>query len=182
MQQQLSGIRRSPVLGGLAEAPARAWFAALSLGVFGLMLGGMTLQHLVRIAPCPLCIAQRFLYFLLAFIALGGVAWPAWVRFWSLLTGGVAFFGWCIAAYQTWMQAFPHLAPECSYTDPNLIERMVDWLGMQWPSLFLATGFCGSRDWEFVGLSLANWSLLAFTLILTLLAWLFFSRRPSLRA
>ena len=60
------------------------------------------------------------------------------------------------------MQAFPHLATECGYSDPNAIERLVDWLGMEWPALFLATGFCASRDWEFLGLSMANWSLLMF--------------------
>ena len=42
------------------------------------------------------------------------------------------------------------------------IERLVDWLGMQMPSLFLATGFCTSREWEFLGLSMANWSTLFF--------------------
>ena len=60
------------------------------------------------------------------------------------------------------MQAFPHLAKECSFTEPNLIERLVDWLGMQVPSLFMATGFCTSKEWVFLDLSMANWSLLVF--------------------
>ncbi len=81
-----------------------------------------------------------------------------------------------VAAYQTWMQAYPHLAPECSFTDPNLIERLVDWLGMEWPSLFLATGFCTSRDWEFLGLSMANWSALVFAGIVAYV-WLFLLRK-----
>ncbi len=71
------------------------------------------------------------------------------------------------------MQAFPLLATECGYSDPNLIERLVDWLGMQWPSLFLATGFCTSRDWEFLALSMANWSLLVFAGIVGYAALLF---------
>jgi disulfide bond formation protein DsbB len=33
---------------------------------------------------------------------------------------------------------------------------------MRWPSLFLATGFCTSRDWIFLGLSMANWSVIVF--------------------
>jgi disulfide bond formation protein DsbB len=45
---------------------------------------------------------------------------------------------------------------------PNLIERLVDWLGMQWPSMFLATGFCTSKEWVFLRLSMANWSMLIF--------------------
>jgi len=71
-----------------------------------------------------------------------------------------------VAGYQTWMQAFPELVNECSYSNPNLIERLVDWLGMQYPPLFLATGFCTSKEWVFLGLSMANWSVLVFAAIL----------------
>jgi len=170
--QQRDNPRIEPVLQQLSEVPDRAWFAALGLGVFGLVAAGLALQQLVKIAPCPLCIAQRVLYLLVAGLALAGVAWPRARALWSGLIGLTALAGWSIAAYQSWMQAYPHLAPECSYTDPNLLERLVDWLGMQWPSLFLATGFCSSRDWEFVGLSLANWSLLVFTAIVCAAAWL----------
>ena len=142
------------------KAPVRAWFAALALGVFGLVAVGMELQNLLRLAPCPLCIFQRLLYMVIGVVALLGVIAPAVRLLWSVLIAVVAAGGAAVAGYQTWMQAFPHLATECSYSDPNAIERLVDWLGMAWPSLVLATGFCAGRDWEFLGLSLANWSLL----------------------
>jgi disulfide bond formation protein DsbB len=57
------------------------------------------------------------------------------------------------------------------------MERLVDWLGMQWPSMFLATGFCASRDWVFLGMSMANWSLLVFIGIVGYAALLFL-RKP----
>jgi disulfide bond formation protein DsbB len=109
-------------------------------------------------------------------VALGGVLWPAGRLLWSMLIGLLALLGMGVASYQTWMQAFPHLATECSYTDPNLIERLVDWLGMQWPSLFLATGFCTSKEWVFLGLSMANWSLVVFAGIAGLAALIFLRR------
>ena len=142
------------------EVPVRAWFAALALGAFGAVAGGMELQTLVRLAPCPLCIFQRLVYMVIGLVALLGAIAPAGRLLWSALIAGLAAGGMAVAGYQSWMQAFPHLATECSYSDPNAIERLVDWLGMAWPSLFLATGFCTGRDWEFLGLSLANWSLL----------------------
>ncbi|MBN8463644.1 MAG: disulfide bond formation protein B [Dechloromonas sp.] len=142
------------------EVPVRAWFAALALGAFGAVAGGMELQNLVRLAPCPLCIFQRLVYMVIGLVALLGAIAPAGRLLWSALIAGLAAGGMAVAGYQSWMQAFPHLATECSYSDPNAIERLVDWLGMAWPSLFLATGFCTGRDWEFLGLSLANWSLL----------------------
>jgi len=149
-----------------ARVPLRAWFATLALGVFGLVAVGMELQHLLRLSPCPLCIFQRLLYLVIGFLALAGVVLPMARGLWFSLIGATAAGGVLVAGYQTWMQAYPHLAPECSFTDPNAIERLVDWLGMAWPSLFLATGFCTSREWEMFGLSMANWSLLIFAGIL----------------
>ena len=144
------------------EVPVRAWFATLALGVFGLVAAGMELQHLLRLAPCPLCIFQRLLYLVIGLVALAGVMLPGGRLLWSAMIAALAAGGVAVAGYQTWMQAFPLLATECGYSDPNLIERLVNWLGMQWPDLFLATGFCTSREWEFLGLSMANWSLLVF--------------------
>lgn len=155
------------------EIPVRAWFATLALGTLGLVTFGMELQQLFRLAPCPLCIFQRVLYIVIGLVALAGVLLPGGRLLWSALIAALAAGGVAVAGYQTWMQAFPHLATECGYSDPNLIERLVDWLGMQWPSLFLATGFCTSREWEFLGLSMANWSLLVFAGIVGYAALLF---------
>lgn len=142
--------------------PLRAWFATLALGCFGLVAFGMALQEMLRLSPCPLCIFQRLLYLLIGGVALVGVMLPAMRLLWIGLIGPLALLGAGVAGYQSWMQLFPELASECSFTDPNLIERLVDWLGMQMPSLFLATGFCSSKEWVFLGLSMANWSVLIF--------------------
>ncbi|UCV21896.1 disulfide bond formation protein B [Ferribacterium limneticum] len=161
------------------KVPTRAWFATLGLGCLGLVAVGMELQTLLRLAPCPLCIFQRLLYIVIGIVGLLGFIWPAGRMLWVALAGALAVLGFGVASYQTWMQAFPHLAPECSFTDPNIIERLVDWLGMEWPSMFLATGFCTSRDWEFLGLSMANWSVLVFAGIVVYAALLFRQKQPA---
>ncbi len=149
----------------LFHIPLRAWFATLALGCFGLVAFGLALQEMLRLSPCPLCIFQRLLYVLVGGLALAGFILPIGRLLWIGAIGVLALFGAGVAIYQSWMQLFPDLAPECSFTDPNLIERLVDWLGMQMPSLFLATGFCTSIDWTFLGLSMANWSALIFLAI-----------------
>lgn len=149
--------------GKLQAVSLRVWLLMLATGAFALVVAGLVIQDMYRLSPCPLCIFQRLLYVLIGLIALLGSATPAASRFCAALSALTGLGGIATAGYQTWMQAYPHLVNECSYTDPNLIERFVDWLGMQWPTLFLATGFCASRDWEFLGLSIANWSLVAFT-------------------
>jgi disulfide bond formation protein DsbB len=145
-----------------ASIPVRAWFATLALGCFGLVAFGMALQEMLRLSPCPLCIFQRFLYLLIGGLAVAGFILPMARLLWIGVIGLLALLGAGVAGYQSWMQFFPDPANECSFTDPNLIERFVDGLGMQMPSLFLATGFCSSKEWVFLGLSMANWSVVIF--------------------
>ncbi|MEN3372579.1 disulfide bond formation protein B [Dechloromonas sp. ZS-1] len=146
--------------------PVRAWLAAFALGCLGLVGFGLYLQEAYRLAPCPLCIFQRLLYLLAAGLGLAGAVCPRAAKAVPLTLVPVALLGAGVAGYQTWMQAFPQLATECGFSDPSLIERLVDWLGMQYPALFLATGFCTSREWEWLGLSMANWSFILFAGIL----------------
>lgn len=147
----------------------RPAFALLAVGCLGLVGTGMVIQELDSIQPCPLCIFQRLLYLVIALWALLGLVLPRAHRAALVLTGLTALGGVATAGYQTWLQWVNDPALECSYTDPNLIERLVDWLGTRLPSLFLATGFCSSRDWTLFDLSMANWSLICF---LAILGWL----------
>lgn len=156
--------------------PLRAWFAALGLGCLGLVAIGLELQHLLRLAPCPYCIFQRLLYLVIGIVALAGLVLPILGPLWGAVISLLAVIGAGVAGYQSWMQAFPELAKECGYSDPNLIERLVDGLGMAWPTMFLATGFCTSKEWVFLGLSMANWSLVMFLGIVAY-AILFFIRK-----
>ncbi|MCK6391944.1 MAG: disulfide bond formation protein B [Azonexus sp.] len=148
--------------------PARAWFAALSLACLGVTAFGISLQHLLHLSPCPYCIFQRLLYLVIAGLAFLGFLLPAGRLLWSGLIALAALGGLGVATYQSWMQAYPELAPACGFSNPDVIERFVDVLGMQWPSLFLATGFCSSKEWVFLDLSIANWSVLLFAGILGL--------------
>lgn len=149
-----------------SAVPARAWFAALAAGCFGVVAIGMMLQHLLQLSPCPLCIFQRLLYLLVGAAALLGVLCPLLQLPAAGLVLGLAGLGLGVALWQSWMQAYPLLAPTCSFTDPNVIERLVYWLGAQFPDWFLATGLCTSVDWTLFGLSMANWSVLLFAGIL----------------
>ena len=149
-----------------STVPMRAWFATLALGCFGVVAMGMALQQMLNLAPCPLCIFQRLLYLLLGAVALLGAIWPGASAAVLGSAGLLALGGLAVSLWQSWMQAYPHLAPTCNFTDPNLIERLVYWLGGEFPAWFLATGLCTSREWELFGLSMANWSVFLFLGIL----------------
>ena len=140
----------------------RIAFGLLGLAALGLTLAGWLLGEVMKLQACPLCIFQRLLYLLIALLALAGALLPGSFCFWSALLGLTAAGGLATAAYQSWLQYLPSASMECGFGEPTLIEQIVDWFGVHWPSLFMATGFCSSRDWVFLGLSMANWSGLCF--------------------
>jgi disulfide bond formation protein DsbB len=147
----------------LTFANPRVAFALLGVGSIALVLVAIALTTLLHLEPCPLCIFQRVLYLALGGLLVCAAAWPRsslWAGALALITsaGGVA-----TAGYQTWMQAFPMRFMECSIGVPTTpIEKLVDWLGQIWPWMFYAWGECTSREWELLGLSLANWSAVVF--------------------
>ena len=142
----------------------RGLFAATGLVALGLVGGGVFLAQTMNLAACPLCILQRMLYLLLAFEAvaawvLAGVPLPR--RAATVVMLATSLTGVWIAAYQTWLQRFAK-GVSCTANQPWW-EQFVNWAGSQWPLLFEASGLCSEAGWRFLGLSIAEWSLIAFT-------------------
>jgi disulfide bond formation protein DsbB len=151
------------------QAP-RIAFLLTGLFAASLVAGGLMLARLLNLAACPLCILQRMAYLLLALeglMAAALVVRPVAVRAAALLMGLTALAGASVAAYQTWLQRFAQ-GISCTADQPWW-ERFVDWAGTQVPLLFEATGLCSEAGWRFLGLSIAEWSLIIFT-SLTLVA------------
>ncbi|MBE2259397.1 MAG: disulfide bond formation protein B [Candidatus Accumulibacter sp.] len=158
----------------------RSHFGLVALAAMGLAASGVMIGEVMNLQPCPLCIFQRLLYLLVAVFALCGVFLVGWWRLWGVLIGLAAAGGLGTAAFQSWLQFYPESSMACGFGEPTVIEQIVNWFGMRWPSLFLATGFCSSKDWVFLGLSMANWSAFAFLALIAAAAQLV-SRRDSRR-
>ena len=146
----------------------RGLFAATGLVALGLVVGGVFLAQTMNLAACPLCILQRMLYLLLTLEAiaawlLAGSSGPGAVprRLAALVMAATALTGAWIAAYQTWLQRWAK-GVSCTADQPWW-EQFVNWAGSQWPLLFEASGLCSEAGWKFLGLSIAEWSLIAFT-------------------
>lgn len=160
-------------LRSLIVLPARAVLLGIALLSLAAVIAAVVLGDALRLAACPLCIFQRVLYLGISVLALLAALLPAGQGRAAAIFAGlaVAVGGVVAAGWQSWLQFFPDPALECSYSDPNMIERFVDWLGMQWPQLFMATGFCSSKEWVLLGLSMANWSVLLFASLAGFLGW-----------
>ena len=155
---------------------SRSAFALLATASLGLLASGLILGEMAKLQPCHLCNLQRLIYLVLAFFALCGVLLPAARKLWSVLVALTAAYGLVTAIEQSWMQYAPQQATECGFGPPTLAEQVINWLGTQWPAMFMVTGFCTSKEWIFLGLSLANWSLLCFAALAGAAVRLFFRR------
>jgi disulfide bond formation protein DsbB len=143
---------------------ARGLIGATGLTALALVGGGVVLAQTMNLAACPLCILQRMLYLLLALES--ALSWPlarsaVAARLAALLMLLTALTGAGIAAYQTWLQRFAK-GVSCTADQPWW-EHFVNWAGSQWPLMFEASGLCSEAGWRFLGLSIAEWSLAAFT-------------------
>jgi disulfide bond formation protein DsbB len=157
----------------------RSIFAVLATASIAMLASALIIGELARLQPCHLCNFQRLLYMVLAFFALCGVALPGWCRLWSVLVALAAGGGVATALEQSWMQYAPQQAIECGFGDPTLSEQLINWLGVQWPAMFMVTGFCTNKEWVFFGLSLANWSGVCFLMLLAGALWLLFRRETG---
>lgn len=133
-----------------------------------------------NIAACPLCIVQRVLYLLVSLISLFGLvaAEKALCRVASALSiAVVAASGAAVAGYQIYLQRNPFTATCGDGT--AWWERLVDQAGQLLPMLFKADGLCSEDTGSILGLTIPEWSLLAFCglFVLGLLALLLRQRR-----
>jgi len=167
----------------LNHVSSRVIFAAIFLASAFLIGFGLVLQHTVGLEPCPMCILQRY-----AFVAIGMVALIAaihgpvgmGVRVYSFLIAALAIAGGSVSVRQSLLQRFP--APEpanCMAGDLDFLLGNFP-LAQALPKIFAGTGDCAKVEWSLFGLSIAEWALVWFLVIVTTAAWLaFFRKRPA---
>lgn len=155
-------------------------FALACAVSFGLVGGGVWMAQTLNLAACPLCILQRMLYLLLGLaggIGIAVAAHPLGHRVAALAMAGIAAVGAFVAGYQVWIQRFAR-DTRCA-ADMPWWERLVDWAGEQVPLVFQASGLCSDPAWKFLGLSIAEWSLLIFAALLALALAAAFRKLPA---
>ena len=148
----------------------RIWFFLGSVGCVFLLGMGAYFQFIQGLEPCPLCISQRIAIFLTGLVFLiAGVQNPTRTGINRYpIVGAVTELGWAaISTRHIWI---PHLppdkVPECS---PALEYMLQNFPLMDTLKLMLSgTGDCAKVDWTMLGLSMPEWTLLAFLMLATL--------------
>ncbi|RJG12967.1 disulfide bond formation protein B [Pseudomonas cavernicola] len=146
-------------------ASPRSLFLLAFLACVALMGGALYLEHVLGLEPCPLCMVQRV--FVIAFglaCLLAALHAPArgGRRVYSAVALLMAAGGAASAGRQVWLQNVPaEQLPACL---PGLDFMMES----GWPILKIigtvlhGTADCAEVSWTLFGMSIPEWSLLAF--------------------
>lgn len=143
---------------------SRALFFLAFLGCALTMAIALYLEHAMGLLPCPLCIVQRvcvIAFGLLCLIAALHGPERTGQRVYAGLTLLFAVFGGGTAVRQIWLQSLPpDQLPSCL---PSL-EYMMEALPFQEIVRLVlhGTAECAEVKWTLLGLSVPEWSLLAF--------------------
>ena len=140
----------------------RAGYGLGFLACAGLLAFAYYLQYFQNQEPCPLCMLQR-IAFLDMMIVFGVAALHAPKRrgalVYSALILVMSAMGAAIAGRQVWLQHLPpDKVPACGPGLEYMLERFP--LADALQKIFAGSGECAEVSWRFLGLTIAEWSLL----------------------
>ena len=144
--------------------PRRIGYLLGCLVCAALMGFALYLQYGMDLEPCPLCVAQRVcvigmgIVFLVAAIHNPGRFGATLYAVIQLAIGGI---GAALATRHVWLQSLPKdQVPACGMS----LDYMLDTLPFTevLKKVFLGTGECAEKAWEFLHLSIAGWTLVFF--------------------
>lgn len=151
----------------------RALILLATLGSAGMLAGAFAFQHLGGLAPCPMCLWQRWPHAAavvigaVALIALRGVVWPLLGALAALATAGIGL-------YHTGVERRWWEGPDTCTSGP---------IGGMEPGALLDQIMaapvvrCDEVAWEMFGLSMASWNAVL-SLALAMI-WLMAARRAD---
>lgn len=146
---------------------ARLIYLAIFLACAGLMGFALYLQHSLGLQPCPMCILQRYAFILVGVIALvAAIHNPALLgrRIYSGLLVVMAATGGGVAIRHVFLEHNPPKIFDCGADFGFMLEAFP--LTEALPMLFRGTGDCTKVLWRFLGLSIAEWSLICFVCLI----------------
>lgn len=146
----------------------RAAFATIALACGALLGYAYYAQFVLELEPCPLCIFQRIAMIALFVVALAAaIHAPAGPgrRVYGALASLAALAGVAVAGRHVWLQHLPpDQVPACGPGLDYLLDTFP--LTQTLRKVFTGSGECAEIHWRFAGLSMPEWTLICFVLLL----------------
>lgn len=145
-------------------------FLLIALIGFSLLGVGAYLQFILDMAPCPLCILQRYAFAVTSLICLiTFFIAKKYTRVGAVVAILASVSGAAIAARHLWIKAHPAISCGIDPLETSLNKILTAKL---FPFLFQADGLCSTEYDPILGLSIPQWSLLWFVIFLLALGFI----------
>ena len=156
----------------------RIIFLTVFLICAGSLVYAVYLQLVKNLLPCPLCVAQRLSYWVIGLTAIVAVAHNPRTLVRRLYSGVMmiaALVGGVVATRHSWLVRYPE-SFECGISPE---ERLLNSLPIArwWPTMFEANGDCSESSWEFMSLTIPDWSAILFILMAILSGYALLARQ-----
>jgi disulfide bond formation protein DsbB len=144
---------------------SRSLFFLAFLACASILGAAVYLQRVIGSAPCPLCVIQRVLLSGCSGVLLAAALHKPGIVGWRVYSGcllALALTGAAVAARQVWLQESP---PENTASCLANLQYVLDTQPYFKVVYLILTGGAGCSEitWTLFGISLPEWSLLAFS-------------------
>ena len=141
------------------------WAVIICLMAGGLLCIALIMEHVMGLAPCPLCMMQRLWVAVAGLLAyIGLVHNPRW-GIYPLFGALATIIGGGFSIRQLWLQSLPaDQVPACGPDLQYMLEAFP--LSDVLVAMTSGTGDCAEVAASFLGLSIPAWTLFGFVLLL----------------
>ena len=156
----------------------RIIFLTVFLICAGSLVYAVYLQLVKNLLPCPLCVAQRLSYWVIGLTAIVAVAHnPRSLgrRLYSGVMMIAALLGGVVATRHSWLVRYPD-SFECGISSEEKFLNSLP-IARWWPTMFEANGDCSESSWEFMSLTIPDWSAILFILMAILSGYALLARQ-----
>ncbi len=156
----------------------RIIFLTVFLICAGSLVYAVYLQLVKNLLPCPLCVAQRLSYWVIGLTAIVAVAHnPRTLgrRLYSGVMMIAALVGGVVATRHSWLVRYPD-SFECGISSEEKFLNSLP-IARWWPTMFEANGDCSESSWEFMSLTIPDWSAILFILMAILSGYALLTRQ-----
>ena len=165
----------------LRSLSPRLVFAGLAVtALVAMVFARFYLEEALGLAPCPLCMTQRFFVVLWGGIALlAALHNPATTgrRVYAALCSLAAVAGGAVAVRHVWLQHLPpDQVPACGPTLEYMLETLP--FSETLSLVMMGDGNCAETMWTFMGLSIPEQTLILATVVTVVCLWQLFRRYP----
>ena len=156
------------------------WVGLIGCGIL-LAIAYFYFQQKLGLAPCPLCMFQRFALASVAFFCLIGIIFNPRKFGSKLLALGAtisSLIGLLIAGRQVWLQHLPaDKVPECGPDLSYMLEMNPLFDVIQ--RVLAGSGECAEVQWTLLSFSMPEWMMLVFSFMLLICVRLLFRKERN---